>query len=57
MWAWLTENIATILLSLALAGVAAAIIAGLIRKRKKGESSCGCHCGSCPMKGSCHKEK
>ena len=34
----------------------AAIIAGLVKNRKKGKSSCGCNCGSCPMSGSCHKK-
>ena len=25
----------------------------LIKDKKKGRSSCGCNCGSCPMSGSC----
>ena len=27
------------------------------KDKKKGKSSCGCKCGSCPMAGSCHSKK
>jgi len=55
MWTWLAANWATILISLILIGVVAAIVAGLVRDKKKGRSSCGGNCGHCPMGGSCHK--
>lgn len=51
--AWLTENIGSIVVLAALLAVAALIVFGIIRSRKKGKPSCGCgcdgNCGSCPM--------
>ncbi len=55
MWTWLAANWATILISLILIGVVAAIVAGLVREKKKGRPSCGGNCGNCQMGGSCHK--
>lgn len=57
MFALISENIATIIVSAILIIVVAAIIAYLIRNKKKGKSSCGCGCQSCPMSGSCHQKK
>ena len=57
MFAWITGNIATILICAALIAVVAVVIAGLVRDKKKGRSSCGCGCASCPMSGSCHPPK
>lgn len=57
MLAWISENIGTILICAALLAVVAAIVAGLVRDRKKGKSSCGCGCADCPMSGSCHPKK
>ena len=54
MWTWIVNNIGTIIVVLILAAVVAAIIIVLVRKRLRGESSCGCGCNSCPMKGTCH---
>jgi hypothetical protein len=48
---WLSKNLGTVLLSLALAAVVAAIIARMGREKKKGKSPCcgDCaHCGMCP---------
>lgn len=56
MFAWLLENIATVLICAVLVAVVAAIIFSMVKKRKKGKSSCGCGCSSCPMSGSCHPE-
>ena len=55
MLTWLVQNIATILICLVLALIVAAIIGKLVLDKKRGKASCGCHCGSCPMDGSCHK--
>lgn len=55
MLAWISENIATILISAVLIAVMAAIIIGIIKNKKKGKSSCGCGCSHCPMSGICHK--
>ena len=56
MSAWIAENLATILLCAALLALAAAVIAGMVKNRKKGKSSCGCGCANCPMSGSCHRQ-
>lgn len=54
---WLKDNLATIIIGLALLGALAAIVVNSIKKRKKGMSSCGCGCSGCPMSGACHPEK
>ena len=54
---WLIENLGTIVVSLILIVVLAGITAGMVKRRRKGISSCGCKCGSCPMSGTCHKPK
>ena len=57
MLAWLTENIATIIICAVLIAVVSAIIVSMIKNKKKGKSSCGCGCADCPMSGSCHTKK
>ena len=57
MLAWLTENIATMMICAVLIAVVAAIIIGMVRNKKKGKSSCGFGCADCPLNGSCHPEK
>lgn len=48
---WLLNNISTIIISVILIAVVAAIVAYMVRRRK---TSCGCGCQSCAMRGSCH---
>ena len=43
MLAWLSKNIATIIICLVLAVIVALIIFSLVKNKKKGKSSCGCH--------------
>lgn len=57
MLTWIWENIATIIICIALLLIVTGIIAGMIRDKRKGKSSCGCGCASCPMSSSCHKSK
>ena len=57
MLEWLAANLATILVSLALLGLVGAVVAYLVRNKKKGKSSCGCGCANCPMSGSCHHKE
>lgn len=57
MLAFIVENIATIAVCLILAGITGAIIARMVIDRKKGVSSCGCGCGSCPMSSACNQKK
>lgn len=54
MLLWISANIGTILISLALLAIVAAIIMVMRKDKKKGKSSCGGNCGHCPMGGSCH---
>lgn len=56
MLAWITENIGTILLCLALILLVCAIVWKLVRDRKKGKTACGCGCQNCAMSGECHKK-
>lgn len=57
MITWFSENIATIIICTALLAVITAVIAGMVRDKKKGKSSCGCGCANCAMNGSCHSKK
>lgn len=63
MFVWIMENMATIIISAVLIIVVAAVIAGMVRGKKKGNSSCGCGCAgclknsSCDINGSCHPKK
>lgn len=54
MFAWIAENIWTIIICAALILIVASIIVGLVKNKKKGKSSCGCNCAHCAMADSCH---
>ena len=56
MFSWIAENAGTLLISLALIGLAAAVVWRLRKDRKKGKSACGCNCGCCPMAAACHRK-
>lgn len=47
----------TIVTAAILIAVIALIIAGLVRDKRSGKSSCGCGCTGCAMKGQCHSKK
>ncbi|MBR6029880.1 MAG: FeoB-associated Cys-rich membrane protein [Clostridia bacterium] len=53
----LMDNAGTIGVSLLLAALVTLIVLSLRRDRKRGKSSCGSGCASCPMAGACHKAK
>ena len=55
MFTWITENLATILISAGLLLIVVLIIVKLVKDKKKGKSSCGCNCAHCAMAESCHK--
>ena len=57
MIAFISDNIATVIICAVLIAVVAAIIVGMAKNRKKGKSSCGCGCAGCPMNGSCRRVK
>ena len=52
----IADNLGTIIVSLILIVIVAAIIANMIKKKKQGRSTCGCGCANCAMKGACHKQ-
>lgn len=56
MLSWITENLATVLISTALLAIVALIIISVVKNKRKGKSSCGCGCSSCPMSGACHRK-
>ena len=53
MFTWLYENLATIIISLLLAGAVAGIIVSMIVKKKKGKPPCDCGCGCTGCSGCC----
>lgn len=55
MSGWITENLGTILVGAAVAGLTGAAVWGLIRSRSKG-GGCSCGCQGCPEKDRCGKE-
>ena len=57
MSVWIAQNLATMLISNDLILMIAENVVKLVKDKKKGKSSCGCNCGSCPMSGSCHSKK
>lgn len=57
MLTWIMGNMATIIISVILMIVVAAIIASMVRNKRKGKSSCGCGCAGCAMNGTCHQGK
>ena len=54
MFAWLAENLGTIVISAVLLAIVAAIVIYLIRQKKQGNSTCGAGCAHCANAGCCH---
>ena len=50
---WISANLSTILISIALSAIVVLIIRGLVRQKKQGKSSCGGNCAGCAACGSC----
>ena len=57
MLAWLSANLANVLITAALIVIVTLILVRMIRNKKKGSSSCGCGCEHCAMRGACHQKK
>lgn len=57
MFAWLSANLGTILIVLALTLIVTGVLVKLCRDKKKGKSSCGAGCAHCAMSGTCHGKK
>ena len=56
MFSWLTANLGTILIVLVLSLIVSGIIVKLRKDKKKGQTSCGCNCAHCAMRGACHQK-
>ena len=57
MLAWLTQNLATIIVCAVLLLVTVLIVVKLVRDRKQGKNSCGANCAGCAHcanAGCCH---
>lgn len=56
MFQIIVDNLGTIVISALLLTAVAGIIAGMMKKKAKGESvSCGCGCSGCPSASLCHQ--
>ena len=56
MISFLTENLATIIISSILILIVYAIVAQQIKNKKNGKTSCGCGCSGCAMSSICHNK-
>ena len=54
MWEWLVNNLSTILVGLGVLALLVGVIVYMIRQKRRGETSCGCGCTNCAMRGTCH---
>ena len=57
MFAWIAQNLGTILISAVLLVIVIAIVRYLIRQKKQGKSSCGAGCAHCTNAGCCHHQQ
>ena len=53
---FLSQNLATIIISLVLIVICALIVIKMRRNKKQGKTSCGCGCSACAMSGMCHPQ-
>ncbi len=56
MFAWLSANLGTILITLLLTAIVVIIVVKLCKDKKKGVSNCGGNCAHCAMSGQCHRK-
>ena len=52
---WLKQNVASLVVGLAVAAVLLAVILKMIQDKKQHKSTCGCSCSGCPGARYCHK--
>ncbi|MBO4898749.1 MAG: FeoB-associated Cys-rich membrane protein [Lachnospiraceae bacterium] len=52
---WFINNLGTIAVALVLIAIITVTIRSMLSDKRKGKSSCGCRCSSCPMGASCHR--
>lgn len=53
---FLSENLATIIVSLILTAALILVVRKLYKDKKAGKSSCGCNCSGCPNSSVCHSK-
>jgi hypothetical protein len=56
MVSWLIDNFATLVISIVLTLLVISIVAGMIKNKKSGNTSCGCGCSGCSLSDSCHEK-
>ena len=56
MFAWISENIATIIVCAVLIAIVAIIIVSMVKNKREGKASCSCGCSNCSLKDSCHPQ-
>ena len=54
---FIVDNLGTILITVVLVTILAAIVVKLVRDKRKGKSSCGGNCAHCALGCSCHGDK
>lgn len=57
MFAWLAQNISTIIVAAVLILIVALIVKYLIKNKRQGKSSCGAGCAHCALHGKCRGAK
>ena len=57
MFAWIAQNLGTIVISAVLLVIVIAIVRYLIRQKKQGKSSCGAGCAHCANAGCCRHQQ
>ena len=57
MFAWIVQNLATIVVCAVLLLVTVLIVVKLVRDRKQGKGSCGANCADCANAGCCHHQQ
>ena len=57
MFAWIAQNLGTILISAVLLVIVIAVVRYLIRQKKQGKSYCGAGWAHCANAGCCHHQQ
>ena len=55
MLAWISKDLATMIIALVRVAIVTAIIIAMRKDKKAGKSSCGGNCAHCAMAGKCHQ--
>lgn len=54
MFEFFVNNLSTIFVGGLVVALILGVVIKMIKDKKKGKSSCGCHCANCPSAGMCH---